>query len=720
MGKILVFAEKPSVGKDIGRVLRCNRSNNGYLEGDKYIVTWAMGHLVTLADPETYDKKYAHWSLEQLPIIFDQPKFTILKPTARQYKVVSNLMNRKDVTSLVIATDAGREGELVARLVIEKNHFKKPIKRLWISSVTDKAITEGFKNLRDGQQYYSLYQAALARSESDWLVGINATRALTTKYNSQLSCGRVQTPTLQIIFDQDEKIKNFKPKEFYTVNVLAADTKFSLINKNNTTRIDNKEEADALVSKFETKAITITNIVKKDKSIKPKELYDLTTLQKEANHTFGYGAKHTLDIIQSLYEYHKCVTYPRTDSKYLTADMKNTLKERIDVSNVFGFSKEIQTISWDKVKYNNFINDNKVSDHHAIIPTEQRINIDNLNGDEQRIYKMIVLRYLSVFLKDHVYEDKTIEAKLDGFILKAKGKEIKQMGFYSLFNNSVDEEDNDQELDYQILNNIEKAMNLPVSRVVVNSNYTKAPKSLNEGSLLMAMENPLRFVDTKAEQQTLKETGGIGTVATRADIIEKLLNSFLIEKSGQAIHITSKGKELLKIVPTDLKSPSLTAKWESQLKLIEQKKLSRGEFISGIKKYTKDLIYQIKNDTFEFHHDNMTEQKCSKCNANMLFVSGKTSKMLVCSNFECKDRISLNINPRQKCPNCSKRLKVIGDKFEKQALFCEGCGYRKSMVQIAKESKSSTYVSKGEVKKLLQQQKETPMTNNPFADIFKK
>jgi DNA topoisomerase-3 len=716
MGKIIVFAEKPSVGKDIARVLGCKNSQNGYIEGPNYIVTWAMGHLVSLADPEKYEKKYANWNLEDLPILFDRPKFSILKPTARQYNVVKTLFNRKDVTSLVIATDAGREGELVARLVINMTNFKKPVKRLWISSVTDKAIKEGFNKLVDAKKYNGLYMSALARAESDWIVGINATRALTTKYNTQLSCGRVQSPTLYMIMDQDDKIKNFKPKQYHNISLIANDTKFILNRKNQEFKLEVVEKE---LLELQNKELMITNISQKEKKVQPKELYDLTTLQREANAQYGYGAKKTLDIIQSLYEYHKVVTYPRTDSRYLTSDMKKGLKERIEASNVFGYKSIIKELNFDKINYNRIINDNKVTDHHAIIPTEVKVDLDNLNGDEQRIYKMITQRFVGALLEPHVYSDKTIEATIGNYKFNARGKHTIKDGFTKIYTNVMDEEQID--IEYQSLGKINLNQKIMPESIRIDTNITTAPKHFTEGSLLGAMENPSRYISNKEDQKTLQITGGIGTVATRADIIEKLLSTFLIEKSGQSIKITPKGRELLKVVPDVLKSPTLTATWETKLKLIEQNKLKHDVFMKEIKEFSKDLIFEIKNFEFEFTHENMTDIKCQKCNSNMLHVNGKKSMMLVCSNLDCKNRVPLNINPRQKCPNCSKRLKIIGDKFEKQAQYCDGCGYRKSLVQIAKESQSNTYVSKSEVKKLIKkQQDQQPLANNPFANIFNK
>ncbi len=706
----LVLCEKPSVGKDIAKVLGAKNSNNGYMQGNGYVVTWALGHLVTLADPESYDKKYATWNLESLPIMFDRPKFSVLKQTSKQYNVVKNLLLRKDIKEVIIATDAGREGELVARLILNKVHNKKPIKRLWISSVTDKAIKDGFNNLIDGKKYNNLYMAALSRAEADWLLGINATRALTTKYNASLSTGRVQTPTLQMIYDQGTKVENFKASEYYTMSINASNVYFKLLNeKFHIYNSKSKEDLENKLTDIENKEIEIIEINETKKQKNAKELYDLTTLQREANAKYGYSAKQTLDIIQSLYEYHKVVTYPRTDSKYLTTDMKNTIKERVDASNVFNFNLK-------DINYNNHkvFNDKKVSDHHAIIPTEVKVNINNLDGHEQRIYKMIVIRFLSNFLPKYEYVSKQIIASVSNYKFVANGIEVVNNGFMSLYNNDFD----DNEEDIQDISTLKIRNKYNIENVYINVNLTKSPKYFTEGTLLHAMEDPSRYVEDKEAIKVLKQTGGIGTVATRADIIDKLINSMVVEKNGNSLKITNKGRQLLDVAPTELKSPLLTAKWEKDLKDIEKGKLKKDVFINDVKEHTNKIIYDIKNNFYEFKHDNLTKQKCSKCSSLMLYGSSKNGKVLTCSNIECKNKEYIYIPKRNQCPNCMKKLKLIGDTFEKQAFYCEGCGHRKPLSQYIKDQ-SGNGPSKKDVKKMLNEQpKEEFKTSNPFADLF--
>ena len=392
MGKILVLAEKPSVGRDIARVLGCKNEKNGYIEGSKYIVTWALGHLVTLADPETYDKKYKSWDMSDLPILPKDLKTVVIKKSAKQFNTVKAQLNRNDVSEVVIATDAGREGELVARWIIEKAHIKKPIKRLWISSSTDKAIKEGFTKLKDAKEYNNLYYSAIARAEADWIVGINATRALTTKYNASLSCGRVQTPTLAMILKREDEIRNFKPKDYYTLDILTEKggnyLKLSWHDKNKSTSTFNKEKIENIKKKVLNKDLKIVDVKKSNKKKYAPSLYDLTELQRDANKMFGYSAKETLSIMQKLYEHHKVLTYPRTDSRYLTDDIVDTLKDRIKAVNTSEYSKVCMKLLKTKIKPNkSFVDNSKVTDHHAIIPTEERVFLGDLSDKERKIYE---------------------------------------------------------------------------------------------------------------------------------------------------------------------------------------------------------------------------------------------------------------------------------------------------------------------------------------------
>ena len=396
--KSLVIAEKPSVARDIARVLKCNKNISGAIEGNQYIVTWALGHLVTLADPEGYDKKFKEWNMQVLPMMPKKMELIVIKKTAKQYNAVKAQMFRKDVGEIIIATDAGREGELVARWILEKANCHKPIKRLWISSVTDKAIRDGFAKLVDGRKYDDLYAAAVSRAEADWLVGINATRALTCKYNAQLSCGRVQTPTLAMIAKREEEIRTFQPKEYYGVTVQSGKIKWTWQDqKSGSYRSFSKGRIEKLAEDLNGATMVVEQVEKSAKKLFAPGLYDLTELQRDANRRFGFSAKETLNIMQRLYENHKVLTYPRTDSKYIGNDVVDTLKDRLRAVSVGPYKKLAGSLIMKPIKVNkSFVDDRKVSDHHAIIPTEQFVQLEHMTNEERKIYDLVVRRFLSV------------------------------------------------------------------------------------------------------------------------------------------------------------------------------------------------------------------------------------------------------------------------------------------------------------------------------------
>ncbi|RDI42322.1 DNA topoisomerase III [Falsibacillus pallidus] len=725
MSKTLVLAEKPSVGRDIARVLNCTKSANGYLEGGQYIVTWALGHLVTLADPESYGNEYKTWKLEDLPIIPPELKLVVIKQTGKQFNAVKSLMNRGDVKEIVIATDAGREGELVARWILEKARVNKPVKRLWISSVTDKAIKEGFAKLRPGKDYENLYHSAVARSEADWFVGINATRALTTKHNAQLSCGRVQTPTLNIIAKREEDIKNFKPVPFYGLTAEAGNH----VNltwkdaKSGSARTFDKERAEELLKKTKGHKGKITNI---DKSMKKKfapKLYDLTELQKDAHRLFGFSAKETLGIMQKLYEQHKVLTYPRTDSNYLSTDMTDTLKERVKACSSKPYAKFTMKILNAPIKANkSFVDDSKVTDHHAIIPTEQAALPNKLSAKEEKIYDLVVKRFLAVLLPPYEYEQVTLNVQIGSESFAAKGKKVVKHGWRELYTHH--DEDASDEMADQMLPDLQKGEDLAIVNVRMTSGETKPPERFNEGTLLGAMENPAKFMGegSKDLKKTLEETGGLGTVATRADIIEKLFNTFLIEKKGKDIFITSKGSQLLDLVPEDLKSPSLTAEWEQKLSAISQGKLSKKVFINEMKTYAKEIVNEIKGSSQKFKHDNVTGSKCPDCGKLMLEVNGKKGKMLVCQDRECGHRKNVYKTTNVRCPNCHKKMQLRGE-GEGQLFVCS-CGHREKLSAFnkRKSKQSGKNVSKRDVAQYMKKQnkQDDEPINTALADALAK
>lgn len=724
--KTLVIAEKPSVARDIARVLGCSKKENGALEGNKYIVTWALGHLVTLKDPEDYDKKYKEWNMAVLPMMPEKLQIKVIPQTGKQYHAVTTQLARKDVNEIVIATDAGREGELVARWILDKAHNQKPCKRLWISSVTDRAIREGFANLKDAKEYDNLYRAAVSRAEADWLVGINATRALTCKYNAQLSCGRVQTPTLAMIAQREQEIREFVPKPYYTVTAAAGGVVYTWKDeKSGGTRISDLEKAKQIAEKAKRYPLVLQNVEKKKKQKEAPLLYDLTELQRDASARFGYSAKQTLNLMQSLYETHKVLTYPRTDSRYLTKDIVPTLKERLDAVSIGPYKALAQQAKRSPLNGKlSFVNDAKVSDHHAIIPTEQYVQLSALSNEERRIYDLVVRRFLAVLLPPCVYEETVIQASIEKECFTARGKRMVEKGWQEAYeDNRYDEEDEaKEEVREQNLPLLEAGMKIGQPKISLREGKTKPPARFTEGTLLSAMENPVRYMENRDSSlvKTIGEAGGLGTVATRADIIEKLFRSFLLEKKGNEIYLTSKARQLLKLVPADLKKPELTASWEMQLNDIAKGKKRRDVFMKEIRSYTVELIDEIKTEEGTFRHDNLTNKKCPNCGKRLLAVNGKNAKLLVCQDRECGYRETVSRTTNARCPVCHKRMEMIG-KGEDATFVC-ACGHKERMTKFQeRRKKEGGGVTKRDVAAYMKKQKkeaEEPV-NNAFAAALK-
>lgn len=724
--KTLVIAEKPSVARDIARVLGCSKKENGALEGNKYIVTWALGHLVTLKDPEDYDKKYKEWNMAVLPMMPEKLQIKVIPQTGKQYHAVTTQLARKDVNEIVIATDAGREGELVARWILDKAHNQKPCKRLWISSVTDKAIREGFANLKDAKEYDNLYRAAVSRAEADWLVGINATRALTCKYNAQLSCGRVQTPTLAMIAQREQEIREFVPKPYYTVTAAAGGVVYTWKDEKSVgTRISDPEKAKQIAENAKRYPLVLQNVEKKKKQKEAPLLYDLTELQRDASARFGYSAKQTLNLMQSLYETHKVLTYPRTDSRYLTKDIVPTLKERLDAVSIGPYKALAQQAKRSPLNGKLFfVNDAKVSDHHAIIPTEQYVQLSALSNEERRIYDLVVRRFLAVLLPPCVYEETVIQASIEKECFTARGKRMVEKGWQEAYeDNRYDEEDEaKEEVREQNLPLLEAGMKIGQPKISLREGKTKPPARFTEGTLLSAMENPVRYMENRDSSlvKTIGEAGGLGTVATRADIIEKLFRSFLLEKKGNEIYLTSKARQLLKLVPADLKKPELTASWEMQLNDIAKGKKRRDVFMKEIRGYTVELIDEIKTEEGTFRHDNLTNKKCPNCGKRLLAVNGKNAKLLVCQDRECGYRETVSRTTNARCPVCHKRMEMIG-KGEDATFVC-ACGHKERMTKFQeRRKKEGGGVTKRDVAAYMKKQKkeaEEPV-NNAFAAALK-
>lgn len=702
MGKTLVLAEKPSVGREIARVLGCGKGGNGCLEGEKYIITWALGHLVTLADPDVYDKKYEKWDMQDLPMLPQNMKLVVIPESRKQFQIVSALMKRSDVSELVIATDAGREGELVARWIMMKAGWKGPTKRLWISSQTDRAIREGFANLQPASNYDALFRSAQARSEADWLVGLNVTRALTCKYNAQLSAGRVQTPTLALIVRREEEIKKFVPREFWGIQAKLRGFNATWREGGKNANVFDRDKADAILQKLAGQPAVLTKVEKTRKQTPPPAAYDLTELQRDANKKYAYSAKETLSLMQSLYERHKLLTYPRTDSRYISDDVVATLPERLRSCMVDEYKPLAQSIYRSKplqTKY--LVNNAKVTDHHAIIPTEQQPELYALSGPERNIYDLVVRRFLAVLLPPTVYEEVKLTMTIGGETFTAKGKRVIEAGWKAAYDRSfsLDEEESD-EVD-QNLPELQQGQKLTVDSVVLKPGKTSPPARYTEATLLSAMEHPSGQVSDKALSKILEETSGLGTPATRADIIEKLFSTFYVERRGKDLVPTSKGVQLIDLVPEELRSAEMTARWENQLSAIAKGTASDKNFVDDMRKYATQLVTEVKASDASYRHDNQTRTPCPDCGKYLLRVKGKRGEMLVCPDRECGYRRSVTQTTNARCPNCHKKMELRGE-GEKQMFACV-CGYREKLSDF-KKRRANAGANKRDVRKYLANQ----------------
>ena len=713
--KTVILAEKPSVGKEIARVLGCNKNISGGIENNNYVITWALGHLVTLAMPEVYSKDWENWNEETLPMIPEKFKTVVIKESSKQFNNVKNILKSNDVKDLVIATDAGREGELVARLIIKQVGFNKPIKRLWISSMTDKAIKEGFNNLKPASSYDNLYYSAYARARADWLVGLNVTRALTCKYNASLSAGRVQTPTLSMIVSREKEIKEFVGVPYYVLklNYLYNNKKIVFTYQEN--RIFNEDKAKTIFNEINNKKAVVDKINTVSKRKGQPLLYDLTELQRDANKIYGFSPKQTLDLMQALYERHKILTYPRTDSKYLPTDLYPLIKDRIKLLSFGEYGNIVKEILGKPIPNVKRIFDNsKVSDHYAIIPTDQRPNIMNLSANERKIYELVVKRFLSVFLDDYKYQETEVILKVNNHTFTAKGVIPVDLGWKKLYSSYSDDTDED----YQVMPKLNEKQELNNLKAELTKLLTLPPARYTEATLLSAMEHPAKFVSSKASKEILEDTGGLGTPATRADIIEKLFNVGYLELRGKSIYPTSKGIQLISLVPEVLRSPLLTANYETILKRIAEGKTKSDIFINDIINETKQLVKDVLNSNDTYKHDNMTKKICPECNSNLLEVNNKQGIMLQCSNRNCKYRKYLLRHTELHCPTCKRKLDVIDG--ENKYYQCS-CGFKEKAESFEKKlSEKKKEMSKKEVNSYLKNQEKDIPDYNPFADFFKK
>lgn len=656
--KKLILAEKPSVARDIGRILNANEKKKNYLEGKNYVITWALGHLLGLKMPEDLNKKWEKWQLETLPIL---PKFIGTKPlpkTRSQLRTIESLVKRKDINEIVIATDAGREGELVARWILQYVHANKKVTRLWISSQTDKAVKQGFKELKPSEKYDNLYESALARATADWLVGLNVTRALTVKYQDNLSAGRVQTPTLALVRRQEEKIEKFMPQKYYRI-ALRLGNQTAYMKQKNIYAIKERDEAEKKKRHLDNFKGQIRNINSRVKREAAPLLYDLTELQREANKRYGYSAKKTLSLVQSLYEIHKVVSYPRTDSRYLSNDIKSTLMERLQAIRKYDSRAEETIKNKAKVILKKVFNDSKVTDHHALIPTEQVPNYSKFSADEQKIYNLIVSRFLGIFAQPYTVEELRAVVTFDKDEFIFIGKKVLDYGWK---NKDASEE---------------VALNLKKDTVVspnfiVEEKLTTPPAPLTEAGLLAQME---KF--------------GLGTPATRAEIIEKLVKSELMERTGHALRVTPKGKQLLNLVNKELVSPKLTAKWEKQLEDIAHGKMKSQKFIGDIKNDTKRLVSEVKNSKEDYKDFSLTKKRCPECNSFLKVRKTRDGEIYVCSNPECNYRRRKDAKvSNHRCPQCHRKMLIVEGKNGKY-FRCKYDGTTEKMT-VGKKSKKMT------------------------------
>lgn len=635
--KKLVLAEKPSVAKEIARVLKCSVKSKGFMEGPDYVVTWALGHLVTLAEPDDYHDKYKHWCLEDLPMIPEKMKLKVIRQTSHQYQIVKNLMHRSDIKELVIATDAGREGELVARWIMVMANWKKPFSRLWISSQTDNAIREGFANLKPGTEYNKLFDAAVCRAEADWLIGLNVTRALTCKFNAQLNAGRVQTPTLAMIVQREEEIKNFRPVDYWTIRADFGDYFGDWRDKSGRNRIFHLSEAEGIIARLEGKSGVIKEVKTENKSELPPLAYDLTELQRDANRRYGFSAQRTLSLLQGLYEQHKLVTYPRTDSRYITTDMTSTLPARLKSMAVGPYAPLANPLLGKALSpTKRFVDNSRVTDHHAIIPTEQPLNLAALTNDEKHLYDLIAKRFIAVLYPVYRYEQITLVTEVNGEAFIARGRRIIDQGWRAVGAPPPEKDDSsDDQVPEQTLTQFKKGEIKPVKKTLLKRAKTKPPARYTEATLLTAMESPGKFIEDEELREAMKGSG-LGTPATRAEIIEKIIHTSYIERHGKELVPTSKGIQLIKLVTPDLRSPELTAKWEQHLSDIARGKGKKETFISGIKENTVQLVGSIVADQESVYKaDNISKVKCPMCGKFMLVVNGKRGRMLSCPDREC-------------------------------------------------------------------------------------
>ncbi len=638
--KKVVLAEKPSVARELARVLNCWKRDKGYIEGPNYIVTWALGHLVELAQPSVYSDRFRRWSLRDLPMLPNTLKQEVIPQSEDQFAVVKTLLNRKDVDGVIIATDAGREGELVARWIMKLAGYEGSAKRLWISSQTDSAISEGFANLKDASLYENLYSAAESRAAADWYVGMNVTRALTCHYDAKLSAGRVQTPTLALMTSREDEIESFAGQFYWTLKADFGSFSASHYTEDDTIRIQNEETAKHLEASLVGKQGVITSLETVEKNEQPPLAYDLTELQRDANNHLNFSAKETLDTLQRLYEQYKIVTYPRTDSRYITTDIVATIPQRLRSLSLTPFASLANSFVSDgyRIDEQRFVQDLQVTDHHAIIPTDQKVDLTKLSKNEQALWELIVMRFLEVLSPDYLYKTTTLVAEVEGSRFQTRLTIPTQQGWRDVARligrRSAEALLEEDEPFNSALLNLKEGGSVVIGSVKTRRMATAAPSRYTEATLLSAMEHAGRLVE---DMKLKKQLGnGLGTPATRADIIEKLINNHYVDRQGRELVPTAKGRELVRLAPDLLCSAHLTGKWEERLSRIAEGKEDSALFIEDIKGSTRELVKQVISSGETYAPRFKDSKTCPHCKGPMMKVIDEIGQNhFICQRLSC-------------------------------------------------------------------------------------
>lgn len=637
--KKLVIAEKPSVAREIAKTLGSRDRADGYIDGSNYTVTWALGHLVQLAEPAAYSDKYKRWSIQDLPMLPEELSQTVIEDTKSQFKNIKRLLDNMNFDSVVIATDAGREGELVARWILKLCKYEGKVERLWISSQTEDAIKDGFNNLKDGSLYENLYKAAEARSAADWYVGMNVSRALTCHFDAKLSSGRVQTPTLALMTKREDEIEAFLGNYYYTARADFGLFSASYYPENNSIRFSDKALKEEFESSFIGKSGKIAELITEEKEEKAPLAYDLTELQRDANIALGFSAKETLDVLQKLYEVHKIVTYPRTDSRYITKDIVPTLPARIRalLNTDFSYVAEEYLANGYVVDEERFVSEAQVTDHHAIIPTEQKVNLANLDTREKDLWSLIALRFLEVISKPYTYKTTTAVINVDDKLFKtrltiAKNQGFRQVAKAAKIKSTVMNETTD-DTSFALLN-VKEGDSVTVANIRVKEQATTPPDRYTDATLLSAMEHAGRFVEDKKLKSNL--TNGLGTPATRAEIIEKLVQNHYVERDGKFLVPTSKGREVVRLAPSVLSSPELTGEWEARLDAISKGKEDFDSFIKDIKTMSSTLVEEVKKSSNVYSPKFTDSKQCPFCKGEMMKAKDRDGSIhYICQKLSC-------------------------------------------------------------------------------------